>query len=465
MKKSDYIGWKDVFSFSLVQGMKQKAYFGFLIVICVVLIFWLPVSSLINSKEEEAYTSEVTKLTVYDETGLGIDYSKALQDEAYAGVQIVTDSGQSYDAHVKALEGSEESTELVVKLVFDERGLFNVTFVKAAGAALSEEDCDTLAGDFVAFFDDARISAIDVTAEQMDFINQSVETKVEFINETGEVIPQEEKKEGITMEEYMILLMGIMVVTMIVSLSGGSIATSIVTEKTTRVVEYLMINVRPMALIVGKILASLVMVAVQFAAMGISYGISFVLNTLLFGEQNAEALQNSVDGVEISTVGFWKMLLGIEFVDVLVAVAVILAGVMFYSILAGLAGASVSKMEEMAEGLKLYNIIMVAGSYMGIALCIVLMLGENKLFTNICCLVPISAPFVVPACLILNKIPLWMGLLGLAMILLLVVCLFSFTAKVYESMIFYNGSVMKVKDILQIAKNRRAVERKEEKHE
>lgn len=465
MKKSDYIGWKDVFSFSLVQGMKQKAYFGFLIVICVVLIFWLPVSSLINSKEEEAYTSEVTKLTVYDETGLGIDYSKALQDEAYAGVQIITDSSQSYDAHVKALEDSEESTELVAKLVFDERGLFNVTFVKAAGAAVSEEDCDTLAGDFVAFFDDARISAIDVTAEQMDFINQSVETKVEFINETGEVIPQEEKKEGITMEEYMILLMGIMVVTMIVSLSGGSIATSIVTEKTTRVVEYLMINVRPMALIVGKILASLVMVAVQFAAMGISYGISFVLNTLLFGEQNAEALQNSVDGVEISTVGFWKMLLGIEFVDVLVAVAVILAGVMFYSILAGLAGASVSKMEEMAEGLKLYNIIMVAGSYMGIALCIVLMLGENKLFTNICCLVPISAPFVVPACLILNKIPLWMGLLGLAMILLLVVCLFSFTAKVYESMIFYNGSVMKVKDILQIAKNRRAVERKEEKHE
>ena len=65
------------------------------------------------------------------------------------------------------------------------------------------------------------------------------------------------------MEEYMVLLMGIMIVTMIVSLSGGSIATSIVTEKTTRVVEYLMINVRPMALIVGKILASLVMVFVQ----------------------------------------------------------------------------------------------------------------------------------------------------------------------------------------------------------
>jgi ABC-2 type transport system permease protein len=207
------------------------------------------------------------------------------------------------------------------------------------------------------------------------------------------------------MEEYMVLLMGIMIVTMIVSLSGGSIATSIVTEKTTRVVEYLMINVRPMALIVGKILASLVMVFVQFAAMGISYFISTLLNTMLFGEQDLEAMQSTVAGVEVSMVGFWKMLLGIQFTDVLVAVAVILAGVMLYSIMAGLAGASVSKMEEMAEGLKLYNVIMVAGSYMGLALCVVLMLGENVVFTNICCLVPISAPFVVPACLILNKIP------------------------------------------------------------
>ncbi len=466
MKKSDYIGWKDVFSFTLIQGMKQKAYFGFLIVMCVLLIFSMPVISLINSRDkEEAYTSEVTKLTVYDETGLAIDYAEALQGDSFKGVQIVTDSAQTYDDHVKSLEDNEESTELVAKIVFDERGLFNVTFVKAAGADLSDDDCSKLAGAFVAYFDDARISAIDVTTEQMEFISQPVKTKVEFINETGEIIPQKEKKEGISMEEYMVLLMGIMIVTMIVSLSGGSIANSIVTEKTTRVVEYLMINVRPMALIVGKILASLLMVLVQFAALGISYFISTILNTMLFGEQNMEALQSSAEGAEISMVGFWKMLLGIQFSHVLVAVAVILAGVMFYSILAGLAGASVSKMEEVAEGLKIFNITMVAGSYMGIALCIVLMLGESPLFTNICCLFPVSAPFVVPACLILNKIPLWIGLLGLVMILILVAVLFSFTAKVYESMIFYNGSVMKLKDILQIAKNRRAVERKEEKHE
>lgn len=465
MKKSDYIGWKDVFRFSLVQGVKQKAYCGFLIVMCLILIFSLPVASLMKgSGEDEAYTSKVTKLTIYDETGLSIDYNGALQDDAYAGVQIVTDSAQGYDAHVKSLEESEDSTELVAKIVFDESGFFNLTFVKAASTALAEDDCNSVAGAFVAYFEDARISAIDVTAEQMEFINQPVTTKVEFINETGEVIPQQEKKEGITMDEYMVLLMGIMIVTIIISLSGSNIATSIMTEKTTRVVEYLMINVRPMALIVGKILASLLMVLIQAVAMGISYGISVVLRNILFGAPAAD-VQNVNEEMGINAGNIMQMISNIEIGDVLLALVVILTGIMFYSILAGLAGASVSKMEEMAEGMKIFQMTMVVGSYLGIALCIVLKNGDNALFTNICSLIPVSAPFVVPACLILNKIPISIGLISLGLLLVFTVLLFSFTAKVYESMIFYNGSVMKLKDIIKVAKNRKVAERKEEKHE
>ena len=101
----------------------------------------MPISSMIKGNGEvEVYTSKVTKLTIYDETGLMIDYADALQEDAYAGVQIVTDSAQSYDAHVKSLEESEDSTELVAKIAFDEMGLFNLTFVKAASSALTEED-------------------------------------------------------------------------------------------------------------------------------------------------------------------------------------------------------------------------------------------------------------------------------------------------------------------------------------
>ena len=123
-------------------------------------------------------------------------------------------------------------------------------------------------------------------------------------------------------------------------------------------------------------------------------------------------------------------------------------------------------MEEVAEGMKLFQMTMVIGAYLGIGLCIVLMMGgDNQVFTIVCSLIPISAPFVVPACLLIGKISLGIALVSLVLLLVITALLFSFTAKVYESMIFYNGSVMKLKDILQIAKNRKQVAGKEEKHE
>lgn len=468
MKKSDYIGWQEVFRFSLVQGVKQKAYYGFLIFISVVMLLSMPVMSLIQSMDkEEEYVSEVTLLTVYDETGLDIDYSNALADAAYAGVKLVADSAQTYDAHVDALKKSENSTELIVKIAYKESGYFDLTFVKAVNASLKDSDCEALAETFAAFFDEARIEALEVTKEQMDFLNQPVSTKVEILTGTGEVIPEREESEGISMEEYMTVLMCIMVVLMIISLSGSSIATSIVTEKSTRVVEYLMINVRPMALIVGKILASLLMVLIQFAVIGTCYGISSMLNMVLFGTGTLEdTLQSTMQEAEISTSTLLQMLSGISVADVLVGLLVILCGVLFYSILAGLAGASVSKMEEVTEGMKLFRMLMVIGSYLGIGLCMVLMVGgDTQVFTIVCSLLPISAPFVVPACLLIGKVSLGVALISLVLLLVLTALLFGFTAKVYESMIFYNGSVMKLKDILQIAKNRRALERKEGEHE
>ncbi len=472
MKKSDYIGWQEVFRFSLEQGMKAKAYIGFLIIMGVVLLLSQPVTAFINSrdKEEEAYHCEVTEFTIYDEVGLPIDYTKSLAGEGFEDVKINVAPTMSFDNHVKLLEDkskdkeSQKSKELIVHMVYEEAGYFNLTFVKASNAAIKDEDSKKLVDTFKTYFDEERINAIQVTQEQMDFLNRPVDTKFEFVTETGEAIPEKEKNEAISMEEYMLLLFGIMGVTMIVALSGGNIATSVVTEKSTRVVEYLMINVRPMALIIGKIFAALLMVLIQFAVMGISYVISGLLKMLLFGGEIGMSVSTGAMGEDVEVSAILKLLSGISFGEILVAVVVILCGVMFYCILAGLAGASVSKQEELAEGMKTYNMLSIVGSYLAIAVCVVMVTGgDNQLFVNICGLIPIAAPFVVPVCVLLDKIPMSIALISMGILLVTTGFLFSFTAKVYESMIFYNGKVLKLKDILQIAKNRRQVERKEEK--
>lgn len=249
MKRSDYAGWREVFSFSLRQEMKQKSFRGLLIVMCVLILGFVPVSTWLGQRgEEQEKDTQVTLLTVYDETGLEIDYSHALEGDRYREMQIAQVSGEGFADHVKALEESEGSTEMIAHITYEEAGYFNLTFVKAASAALKDKDCDRLTGDFESFFQDARISAVDVSPEQLAFINQPVETRIEHTTVEGEIAPEEEG-ESISMSEYYILLAGIVVVMLIVNMGGGQIAFSIVTEKSSRVVEYLMINVRPMALL------------------------------------------------------------------------------------------------------------------------------------------------------------------------------------------------------------------------
>ena len=472
MRKSEYIGWKEVFHFTLAQGVKGGAYKGFLIVGCLILLLAQPVVNFFKTmdKEEEAYHCEVTEFTVYDEVGLPIDYTKALADEGFKDVKINLAPTMSFDDHVKALEEKskdkegEKSKEVIVHMTYEEAGYFNLTFVKASNADVKDSDAQKLADTFYSYFDEERINAIQVSQEQLDFLNRPVDTKLEFVTEAGEAVPEEEKAEAISTDEYNVMYILLFVVFMIVNLCGSSIANSIITEKSTKVVEYLMINVRPMALITGKILANLVMVIIQFAAMGACFAVSGVINRALFGETEKVAASEGFEVSVMDSSAMLELLSGVSVGEVLMAVAAVICGMMFFCVLAGLCGATASKLEELSESTKLYTMLLMIGFFLSFAVVMMLYGGAgNQTFTNICCLIPISSPFILPACLLLGKVSWGVSIIGLAILVVFVWALFSLAAMVYESLIFYNGKVMSFKDILQIAKNRRQVERKGEK--
>lgn len=474
MRKSEYIGWKEVFRFTLAQGMKGKAYKGFLIVGCLVLLLAKPVVSLFNNmdSEEEAYHCEVSELTVYDEVGLPIDYTKSLEDEGFKDVKINLAPTMSFDDHVKALEEKskdkegEKSKEVIVHMTYEEAGYFNLTFVKASNADLKNDDAQKLADTFKNYFDEERINAIQVSQEQLDFLNRPVDTKLEFVTEAGDAVSEEDKAQVINDDEYNVMYILQMVVFMIVNLCGSSIATSIITEKSTKVVEYLMINVRPMALLTGKILANLVMVIIQAVAMVACFVASGFINKAMFGETEKVAASAGT-GMEVSVMdssAMLELLSGVNVGEALIALVAVICGMLFFCVLAGLCGATASKLEEMAESIKLYTMLLIVGFFLSFGVVMMMYSGAgNPTFTNICCLVPISSPFILPACLLLGKVPLGISIIGLLILVVFVWALFTLAAMVYESLIFYNGKVMSFKDILQIAKNRRQVERKGEK--
>lgn len=453
MRKNDFAGWQDVFRFSLIQGAKQKSFYVFLIVMAIFTIGFGPVKSFISHmKEDSGANTKIRKVIVFDDLGSGHDYSGFLDRDKYPSTEVETQSGDRYEAELAALELESESKEILIHVELEEEGYFHLTFVKATKSGISRSDCEDLAEAFQAFFQDVKLRGVGVTDQQFDFINREVVTDTLEFDEKGDLV--EKNQDTLSMDEYFVALACILVMMLLVNFSGATIANSIVTEKSTRVVEYLMINVRPMALIIGKLLSSVVLVILQFAVIGVSYLISIVIQKAMFPEAaGSEGIASKLDGLA----QIMPQLNAVTFLLVVVAAAL---GVLFFGMVAGLAGASVSKLEELPEAMRIYQFSLIIGTYIGLFLCIGQMTGgANPIVVNICCMIPIATPFVMPGYLLMGKISILVALIGLALLAIVTVGLFVFTAKVYESLIFYNGNIMKLKDILMIAKNRRGGEK------
>lgn len=445
MKKSDFSGWKDVFAFSMEQGMKEKSFRIFLVIMFLVMLLASPVMTFFEGDDQPS--TSIEKVLVFDETGFGIDYKDCLaDDDIYKNVTVSVKDAAEYDSALKALEQEEKSATVLVKVAFNPEMGFDLTMVKTADSAFDNDEADAFENTFVDFFYRAKLTAVDVTTEQLDFMNRPIEVTSTRMSSDG-VVSEYVEEEGISMDQYMVLLGAIMVVTLIISFSGSSISTSIITEKSTRVIEYLMINVRPMALLVGKILASLCLTLIQFLVIGIGYLGSKALTSALFGE-------GVKGGMEVTLM---ETLSAFSATSLIVALLIIVAGVLCFCIIAGLAGASASKMEEMQESMKLFQLSMIVGAYLGIFLCIMQLTGSvSSMLITVCCLIPIAAPFIAPINLLTGTIGMPVALISLAIVIVTAVLLFIFAARVYEAMIFHNGKVLKFKDIVGLAKAKKA---------
>jgi len=453
MNKAEFTGWKHVLRFSFMQELNQKSYKIFALFLCLISLASMPLMTLINNAtSEEVGKSEINIITVYDETGLAIDFGNALEDDRYTDVKIVDDSQVEYEAKVKELEEAKDSKELVIKISYNEEGYFDMLVTVASSTDLGEDDLDSASEDLRLFFNKAKLQSINVTEDQVEYMNKLVETRVETLSEEGEII--DEAGDYMSFDEYSIMFAGIMLGILLITFSGSQVANSVVTEKSTRVIEYLIINIRPMALLIGKVLASMALVFIQFALACAGILISMLINKAIFGAEAASVSDTFGDVM--------SYIVAVNPITIILSLITLLIGALLYSMFAGVVSASVSKMEQLSEGMKLFQTIAVIGSYMGLALCIMeSSAGRNPLFAMICALVPISSPFVIPPLLLLGRINPLIAFISILIMITTTALLFILAARVYETLILYQGQPLSLKNIINIARNK-TIENKEE---
>ncbi|NLP27531.1 MAG: ABC transporter permease [Clostridia bacterium] len=440
MKKSNIAGWKDVFSFTFIQTIKNKAFIISFLITLVLSLVSIPFLNLIKGGgNTEDRISPVKKVYIENKTSLGsMDFKEVKNNKEFSHISFET-MEETFEEVSSRIE--EKESDSIILSIAEDQAQYSLNFIKSSKGHLEEGDLGPLADEVTKQFQLYKNSALKISDDQLNMINAKVDTLVNLADANGKEIVKEDS--SISGSEYSFIYGLLFILLMVNMIASTQIAHSIVTEKSTRVIEYLLTSVKPLAIIVGKILAMLTAVVLQIVSMIV---VVFISNKI------ASSL-NPGSGESVLSQYLPENIFGnLNIFNLALSLILIVLGLIFYATLAGLTGATVSKVEEINEALKLFNFTNLIGSYIAIGAAIVLMIGGVNGFIIFSFLFPLSSPYILPGAILIGKASLPIVATSIALQLVFIILLFRFVAKVYETLILHNGNAIKIKDLFKISK-------------
>ncbi|MDE7327249.1 MAG: ABC transporter permease [Lachnospiraceae bacterium] len=436
--KNKLSGWKDVFSFTLAQTLKSKAFIVSFVIMMLLAMAASPVMSIISSNEGENGNYTITKIYVYDETGyFNADTVVPLLKDGGWKVEIAPGaepSGSAYDELCSRVDKTE--TNSVLLSITAKEGPVELFLEYSRNGEVKRAELTAFEEVLCAALKECRYNAVGVDAAQRELLSAQVLTNVVHADMEGNVVEKEDT--SISDFEYGFLYALLFIGMMICMMTGSQVASSIVVEKSSKVVEFLLTTIKPLAIIVGKVLAMLCVVMTEMVGLIVV----FAASNAITGQKTGENMLAKMVSPEV--LGMLNPL------NIVIGLVFIALGMVFYATLAGLAGATVSRMEEIGEGLVMFSISVLVGLYIGIGAASSLLGAGDNPFAIFAMLFPLSSPFLMPGAIIIGKAPIWVTVVSLLLLIGLVAILFWFVARVYEALIVHNGNRVGLKQLFKM---------------
>ena len=433
-------GWKDVFSFTFRQTLKSKAYKGSLIILLFISFISMPLLNLFLGNTAKTIENHITKLYVKNETSLlELDFSGLNVYEPYQAIEVISiPDSTAFETIIEKIQTEETSTVAVwIQSIGTE--YFLQIYYSKAGKVIGQE-VEQFSQTLKNYFETEKMRLSGLNKEQIEIALEVVTTQTYISDENGLEVVEEDT--SITQNEYWFIYGLLFIVLMVSTMSASQVAMSIVSDKSSKVVEFLLTSIRPLAIIVGKVLSMLLAVVLQLFSVGIVVFISGKISNYLFPEAG-----NPLSGILSADI-----LNNLNLGNFLLCLIMISLGLVFYATLAGLSGATVSKVEEVGEGQMLFTIVDLIGAYIGIGAAGGLLGDGVNAFVIFAFLFPLSAPYILPGAILAGKAGIGLIIGAMALELVAVILLFLFVARVYEVLILHNGERVHLKEMFKIFK-------------
>lgn len=426
LRKEDFRGTGQVYHFTLVQLIKNRANLISVVILLLMALCSIPLISYFNGGSEEEHSS-LSTIYYQNSTSCPVDFGRLGEEYPFyqdAAVEPVSFEPENWQ------EQLSEGEAFVSILPDEESGGFCVQVHCLKGE--DEEETDSLMQAISGLFASERYRSLGVTEAQLASLSENFATSVDTMENYRDAAAIAPDTSFAVQYVYAILVL------ILCTFSTTFIVRAIIEEKASKLVETLLISVRPLAMILGKILAVMTyvfgLILLVVAGTGISYG----LTGIFMGNQ---VIRDMVTGMGLTSdmLQFGPSTIAIVFISLIL-------GYFTFSIIGGIAGTSCSSMEDV-ESANTNVLLFVMGGYL--VSCFTVAFG--KTVGLVTAFIPFASIFCAPVQYVLGNISLPVLCLAWLVQLILIMFLARFCAAIYNDLIMHQGSRMKLGSLVSLA--------------
>lgn len=431
MKKGMFTGWKDVFRFTFEQNVKTKSFKTAIVGISLLIfIIFFAINMGVgyykdSKKPKKQMENEVTSLYIYNDTRMEDEMLLSfVQDYEFASelnISIVEKKEDIEQNIADAEEQKEKVMSVAIKETVEEELTYELLFDQSEEC--SKSNVERIAEDFAEYFEECKLMSAGIDESKMLVVMSEVYANTMDIEEA-------DKSLGEILLGIFMPMITTLIIYMLVLMHGQSISKIIVVEKNSKLMETLLISVKPYAIILGKILAMYVVAIIQMAAWVVSGVAGYIVGDKLAGSM-FEKYENPVSMLINLVRDNAQQAFSAQ--AVIICILSVLVGFLTYCVLAGLITSNITKAEDLANGTSVYQIIVVIGFLLAYMLPL---LKQGSPIIDVLRYVPITSVFMLPADILMGSISAVGAILSICILLVTTSVMIILTGKIYKKKVF-----------------------------
>ena len=436
-KTSTFTGWKEVFSFTASQNIKGSKFISSTIIIGIVIMIAfamcsvLPAITQLKSDEQDIVDEEQYKDGFENVKRVYVINGTEYSDESMkvylsaANEQITNQGGFLFiDEITNTMLKDENAIFVDIKNESDSIKLY---VLLTSNTKISEEVADKLAEMIVYSTNIVAFSICEMDEDMIAYLSLPTYSDVadndEHNESIGELLAKIFVPMAIALFMYMVIL-----------LYGQSISQAVVADKSSKLIEVLLTSVRPYAIIAGKVLGTASVAILQIMIWVVLGVIGYLVGGII-----AESINPDYTNVFNNVINVMRQGSGSAFTipALILGLVAVVVGFFMYSVFAGLAGSCVSKIEDLSSVNAIFQLPVAISFSIAYFTSLLAVSGDvNPVLLDVVRMVPITAPFIISADIIVGNVSLVTG--GISILLMVASCyiLILLTGKIYKGKIF-----------------------------